>query len=73
MTKSKFQVSPSFSRYINLGYQMSSDPLTKHRALHLQHLSTDLSGRYACRISSVFQEDFKSKDLVIYGQSFSKL
>ena len=38
---------------------MSNDPLTKHRALHLQHLGTELSGRYACRVSSIFQEDFK--------------
>ena len=45
---------------------MSNDPLTKHRALHLKDLGTELSGRYACRVSSVYEEDFKSKDLVIY-------
>ena len=46
--------------------KISNEPLKKHRALHLQHLNTNLSGRYSCRVSSIYTEDFKSNDLIIY-------
>ena len=52
---------------MNLHYLVSDDPYTRHRALHLRRLSTDLSGRYSCRVSSIYEEDFRSRDLIIYG------
>ena len=62
----KPQVHPTFKNHINIEYEISSDPYLKHRALNLQDLSTKLSGRYSCRVSSIFQDDFKSRDLIIY-------
>ena len=63
----KPQVHPTFKAHINIEYEISSDPYLKHRALNLQDLSTKLSGRYSCRVSSIFEDDFKSKDLIIYS------
>ena len=66
--KSKPQVSSAFRRHVNLGYLATSDPYSKHRALYLQNLNTALSGRYSCRVSSVYKDDFRSNDLTIYGK-----
>ena len=60
-------MSAEFKRHVNLGYLATSDPYTRQRALYLQDLGTHLSGRYSCRVSSVYQEDFKSTELTIYG------
>ena len=60
------QVDKSFKDHINANYEISSDPYLKHRALNLRGLSTKLSGRYSCRVSSIHTDEFKSKDLIIY-------
>ena len=69
----KPQVHPTFKNHINIEYEISSDPYLKHRALNLQDLSTKLSGRYSCRVSSIFKDDFKSRDLIIYGEKTRKI
>ncbi|XP_040568122.1 uncharacterized protein [Lepeophtheirus salmonis] len=60
------QVPRQMKQYINTNYRATSDPLTMHRALHLKNLSTKLSGRYSCRVSSNYDDDFKSGVMVIY-------
>ena len=60
------QVDEAFKNHINANYEISSDPYKKHRALHLKDISTKLSGRYSCRVSSIHTDEFKSKDLIIY-------
>ena len=64
------QVAREYRRHVNLGYLATSNPYSQHRALYLQDLSTRLSGRYSCRVSSVHQEDFKSTQLTIFGMAF---
>ena len=61
------QVAPQFRKHISNGYLSNSGELTKHSALYLRRLTTELSGRYSCKVSSVHEEDFKSKDFIIYG------
>jgi len=61
------QVDETFKNHINANYEISSDPYKKHRALHLKDISTKLSGRYSCRVSSIHTDEFKSKDLIIYS------
>ncbi len=64
-----FQIlSDLFLRHINLGYEATSQNLTKHRALHLVRVTTHLSGRYSCKVSSNLSEDFQSKEMIIYGK-----
>ena len=62
-----YQVAANFKKLISNGYLANSGALTKHSALYLRRLTTDLSGRYSCRVSSVHEDDFKSNDLTIYG------
>ena len=60
------QVDQTFKNHINANYEISSDPHLKHRALNLRGLSTKLSGRYSCRVSSIHNDIFESKDFIIY-------
>lgn len=62
------QVHPSFTNLINPHYEISADPYLKHRALNLQQLSTSLSGRYSCRVSSIYDDEFQSRNLIIFGK-----
>ena len=62
------QVSPQFSRHVNLRYLASDDPYKMHRALFLKDIGTELSGRYSCRVSSIHGEDYRSTQMIIYGE-----
>ena len=62
------QVFGKFRDHVNLHYLASDDPWTEHRALHLQKVNSELSGRYSCRVSSIFKDDFKSKEMIVYGK-----
>ena len=89
-----FQALQGFGKHLNLAYEASSDPLTKHRlaptfavirklfvmahfcsifrALYIRNPTTQVSGRYSCRVSSIYEEDFKAKEMIIYCKSSSK-
>lgn len=62
------QVLNKFRRFINLHYLVTDDPYTEHRAIHLQPISSELSGRYSCRVSSNYDDKIASKDMIIYGE-----
>ncbi|XP_076030902.1 uncharacterized protein LOC143019088 [Oratosquilla oratoria] len=53
---------------INLDYQASEDEYHRHRALHILHPTSELSGNYKCRVSSFVNEVDIIKKLVIYTQ-----
>lgn len=61
------QVLNKFRRFINLHYLVTDDPYTEHRAIHLQPISSELSGRYSCRVSSNYDDKIASKDMIIYA------
>ena len=42
-------ISPLFQKHLVPNFEISSDPFTKHRALNLGNVTTDLSGLYSCR------------------------
>ena len=57
-----------FSDRINLGYEATAEPLGQHRALQLRNLTWELSGLYECRVSSIYDEDFEQKELIVYAE-----
>ncbi|TRY71572.1 hypothetical protein TCAL_11968 [Tigriopus californicus] len=61
------QVLNKFRRFINLHYLVTDDPYTEHRAIHLQPISSELSGRYSCRVSSNYDDKIISKNMIIYA------
>ena len=46
------------------------NPAKKHRSLRLLNIDPSLSGAYRCKVSTLFDEDFKQKSMIIYGESF---
>ena len=53
---------------MNVHFFASDDPYKKHRALHLRNIGTDFSGRYSCRVSSIYDDEFRSAEMIIYGE-----
>ena len=51
------------------GFSISDDPLTRHRALNIGNVSSDLSGLYSCRVSSNRGDSFQSKQLTVFCKS----
>ena len=54
---------------INLDYEISPDPYGRHRALYLYSPTTDMSGDYTCKISTLQNEVSLTKKMVVYGNS----
>lgn len=44
---------------------------TKYRGVNLVNITTDLSGTYSCHVSSITSQDYKKKDLIVYGKFFT--
>ncbi len=61
------QVLGKFLGHVNLGYRATTDPYSERRALHLMGITTEFSGRYSCRVSSIYEDEFRSKEMIIYG------
>ena len=59
-------ISPLFRDHLVPGFSISDDPLTRHRALNIGNVTTDLSGLYSCRVSSNKGDSFKSKQLTVF-------
>ena len=53
---------------VNLDYKATQDPYAEHRALHIISPTTELSGRYQCKISSFEGEDSQEKRMIVYGK-----
>ena len=62
-------ISPLFREHLVPGFSISDDPLTRHRALNIGNVTTDLSGLYSCRVSSNSGDSFKSKHLTVFCKS----
>ena len=63
-----FQVADEWVNHVNVHFFASDDPHKKHRALHLYNVSTNFSGRYSCRVSSIYDDRFRSAEMIIYGE-----
>lgn len=53
---------------LNLGYRVSEDAKTEHRALHIVASARDLAGEYTCVVSTFQNEDRKTKFMLVFGK-----
>ncbi|XP_078046688.1 uncharacterized protein LOC144475039 isoform X2 [Augochlora pura] len=53
--------------YVDLTYEASNDPYTKHRAMKLNKPGIDLSGDYTCVISTYEDEKRASASMLVYS------
>lgn len=55
---------------VDLTYRASSDPYKMHRAMRIVKPNTDISGEYTCVVSTFMEEDQKTKQMIVFGESF---
>lgn len=53
---------------IDLEYMVTDDESNMYRALRIKNVTLDLSGNYTCKVSSFYNEQVKTKKLIIYGK-----
>lgn len=53
---------------VNLDFEISPAPYFRHRALYLYHPTTDMTGDYMCKISTLQNEVSDTKKMVVYGK-----
>ena len=46
----------------------TSDPWQRHRALNLIRPTVELNGRYSCHIISIFSQDSREANMIVYGK-----
>ena len=54
---------------LNLDYRASSDDYKRHRALQILRPTSDLSGRYVCKVATVEKEVVAAKNMIVYSKS----
>jgi hypothetical protein len=52
---------------LNLDFEISPAPFSRHRALYLYSPTTDMTGDYACKVSTLQNEVSMTKRMVVYG------
>uniref|UniRef100_A0A1B6DGH1 Ig-like domain-containing protein n=1 Tax=Clastoptera arizonana TaxID=38151 RepID=A0A1B6DGH1_9HEMI len=52
---------------LNLDYRASSKPEAMHRALYIVNPTTELSGEYKCFVSTFTDEDFMTKNMIVFS------
>ena len=57
---------------INLDYDISPSPFNRHRALYLYAPTTDMSGNYTCKVSTLQNEVTMTKAMIVYGERCEK-
>ncbi len=55
-----------------LDYKASDNNATAYRALYILNPTVELSGEYKCTVSTIFDEDFSIKKMIVWGE-FSKI
>ena len=56
-----------FKGRIDLDFEISSDPYTRHRALYILNPTVDMSGEYTCKVSTVENEVSLTSRMVVYA------
>lgn len=56
---------------LNLEYKASTDVYKMYRALQIQRPYTNLSGKYFCRVSTLFNDAYKSGTMLVYCKFLS--
>ncbi|KRT85675.1 Immunoglobulin, partial [Oryctes borbonicus] len=52
---------------LNLAYAASEQNYSVHRALHILKSGPDLSGAYTCSVSTLKNEDERTKTMLVFG------
>ncbi|CAL4181820.1 unnamed protein product, partial [Meganyctiphanes norvegica] len=52
---------------VELLYQASAEPWSKHRAVYIKNPSPELSGHYSCSVSTFEDEDTKSAHMLVWA------
>ncbi|KAK9687891.1 hypothetical protein QE152_g35938 [Popillia japonica] len=53
---------------LNLAYAASEQNYSVHRALHILKSGPDLSGEYTCSVSTLKNEDERTKTMLVFGK-----
>ena len=53
---------------LNLEYRATEDPYHRHRAMQILRPSTELAGRYTCKVSTFNNEESVTSPMVVYGR-----
>ena len=56
-----------FKGHIDLDFEISSDPYTRHRALYILNPIVEMSGEYTCKVSTVDNEVSLTSRMVVYA------
>ena len=54
---------------LNLDYRASSDDYKRHRALQIVRPTSELSGRYRCKVSTVEKDVVAARNMIVYSTS----
>ena len=52
---------------IDLDFEISSDPYTRHRALYIYNPTVEMSGEYTCKVSTLENEVSVTSNMVVYS------
>ena len=53
---------------INLDYEHSPDPYDRHRALYLYLPTTEMTGDYTCKVSTLQNDVTATKRMTVFGE-----
>lgn len=54
---------------VDLKYKASDDPKTVYRAMKIWNPTTDIAGEYKCVVSTFTDEDFRSRNMIVFGKN----
>ena len=58
---------------INLDYEHSPDPYDRHRALYMYWPTTEMTGDYTCKVSTLQNDVTGTKRMTVFGMYLWKL
>ena len=59
-------IGDKFRHHVDLDHVVHTDSHKRHRALLLKRPTTELSGVYTCKVSSLISEDTQRKRMIVY-------
>ncbi|KAK5647644.1 hypothetical protein RI129_002536 [Pyrocoelia pectoralis] len=51
---------------LNLSYEASNDPIMMYRSMNIINPTADMAGEYKCLVSTFTDEDFSSKNMIVF-------
>jgi len=64
-------IGDKFRHHVDLDHVVHTDSHKRHRALLLKRPTTELSGVYTCKVSSLISEDTQRKRMIVYSPASS--